>query len=184
MAHLGKMISLKSGDGAAINYYHVAAQGPRKGGLVCVMEIFGVTDHIKDVCDAWARDGLEVISPALYDRQEKNFLASYSPEDIQKKAAQLFHNGCHEYNSAISAGDLIPECQYTLIFRELFFPTQKQIHQTYARTIMVFRPKYLAPDTNFLCSSRQRRTPRQVHLIFQPQRYQASRAIILHRSWL
>ncbi len=87
MAHLGKMISLKSGDGAAIEYYHVEAQGARKGGLVCVMEIFGVTDHIKDVCDAWAKDGLEVVSPALYDRVEKNFQADYSPDAIQKGLA-------------------------------------------------------------------------------------------------
>ncbi len=87
MAHLGKMITLKSGDGAEIDYYHVEAQGARKGGLVCVMEIFGVTDHIKDVCDAWAKDGLEVISPALYDRAEKNFEATYSPDDIQKGLA-------------------------------------------------------------------------------------------------
>lgn len=87
MAHLGKMITLKSGDGADIDFYHVEAQGARKGGLVCVMEIFGVTDHIKDVCDAWAKDGLEVVSPALYDRVEKNFQASYSPDDIQKGLA-------------------------------------------------------------------------------------------------
>ncbi|MDO9460287.1 MAG: dienelactone hydrolase family protein, partial [Alphaproteobacteria bacterium] len=87
MAHLGKMITLKSGDGADIDYYHVEAQGARKGGLVCVMEIFGVTDHIKDVCDAWAKDGLEVVSPALYDRLEKNFEADYSPDAIQKGLA-------------------------------------------------------------------------------------------------
>ena len=87
MAHLGKMITLKSGDGASIEYYHVEAQGARKGGLVCVMEIFGVTDHIKDVCDAWAKDGLEVISPALYDRAEKNFQADYSQDAIQKGLA-------------------------------------------------------------------------------------------------
>jgi carboxymethylenebutenolidase len=87
MAHLGKMITLKSGDGASIDYYHVEAQGARKGGLVCVMEIFGVTDHIKDVCDAWAKEGLEVISPALYDRAEKNFQADYSPDAIQKGLA-------------------------------------------------------------------------------------------------
>ncbi|MSP42169.1 MAG: dienelactone hydrolase family protein [Alphaproteobacteria bacterium] len=104
MAHLGKMITLKSGDGASIEYYHVEAQGARKGGLVCVMEIFGVTDHIKDVCDAWAKDGLEVISPALYDRAEKNFQASYSPDDIQKGLALRAKTSTEANMSDVQAG--------------------------------------------------------------------------------
>ncbi len=104
MAHLGKMISLKSGDGAAIDYYHVAALGARKGGLVCVMEIFGVTDHIKDVCDAWARDGLEVVSPALYDRQQKNFQVGYAPEDIQTALALRAKNSMENCIMDVQAG--------------------------------------------------------------------------------
>lgn len=104
MAHLGKMITLKSGDGAAIEYYHVEAQGPRRGGLVCVMEIFGVTDHIKDVCDAWAKEGLEVVSPALYDRQEKNFQATYSQEDVQKGLALRAKNSMENCIMDVQAG--------------------------------------------------------------------------------
>jgi carboxymethylenebutenolidase len=80
----GKTIELKSKDGAAIDCYHVTPKGTRKGGLVLVMEIFGVTDHIREVCDSYAADGYEVISPSLYDRQQRHFEASYSPEDIQR----------------------------------------------------------------------------------------------------
>lgn len=84
MSHKGKMITLKSGDGADILAYHVKAEGARKGGLVLIMEIFGVTDHIKDLCDGYAARGYDVVSPQLYDRQVKDFKATYSQDDIQK----------------------------------------------------------------------------------------------------
>jgi carboxymethylenebutenolidase len=80
----GKTIELKSKDGATIDCYHVTPKGTRKGGLVLMMEIFGVTDHIREVCDSYAAEGYEEISPSLYDRQQRNFEASYSPEDIQR----------------------------------------------------------------------------------------------------
>ncbi len=96
MALQGKMITLKSGDGADIGCYHVEAVGPRKGGLVLIMEIFGVTEHIKELCDGYAADGYEVLSPAIYDRQVTSFEASYSEEDVQKslelRAANTYEN--------------------------------------------------------------------------------------------
>lgn len=73
----GKTIALKSADGFELSAYHVAAQGPRRGGLVLIQEIFGVTDHIRDVCDGWAADGFEVVAPSVYDRVEKGFTAGY-----------------------------------------------------------------------------------------------------------
>ena len=84
MSLKGKMIALKSGDGADIDCYHVKADGARKGGLVLIMEIFGVTNHIKELCDGYAAHGYDVVSPQLYDRQVKSFEATYSQEDVQK----------------------------------------------------------------------------------------------------
>lgn len=83
MSRKGNMISLKSGDGVDVDCYHVRAEGARKGGLVLIMEIFGVTAHIKDLCDAYAARGYDVLSPQIYDRKVKGFEASYSQEDIQ-----------------------------------------------------------------------------------------------------
>lgn len=84
MARKGKEITLKSGDGADILCYHMKAEGESKGGLVLIMEIFGVTAHIKDLCDDYAARGYDVLSPQLYDRQVKDFQATYSQEDIQE----------------------------------------------------------------------------------------------------
>jgi len=84
MSRKGNMISLKSGDGVDVDCYHVKAEGARKGGLVLIMEIFGVTAHIKDLCDGYAARGYDVLSPQLYDRKVKGFEASYTQEDIEK----------------------------------------------------------------------------------------------------
>lgn len=68
MTHKGKMIAITGKDGFAFGAYEVAAIGPRKGGLVLIQEIFGVTDHIKDLCDGYAGRGFDVIAPSLYDQ--------------------------------------------------------------------------------------------------------------------
>lgn len=46
----GQMQKMIMSDGAEIAVYHAEPTGRRKGGLVLVQEIFGVTDHIRDLC--------------------------------------------------------------------------------------------------------------------------------------
>lgn len=87
MTRFGKTTSFKAKDGAEISAYHAEARGARKGGLVVVQEIFGVTDHIRDVCDSYAAEGFEVLAPSLFDRQEKGFEASYEQPGIQRAMA-------------------------------------------------------------------------------------------------
>ncbi len=79
----GKMEKKGMRDGAQIGVYRVQPEGARRGGLVLIQEIFGVTEHIMELCDGYAKDGYEVLAPALYDREHPGFQASYSPEDIQ-----------------------------------------------------------------------------------------------------
>jgi carboxymethylenebutenolidase len=93
MAHRGEMRNMTSGDGATVGCYHVQPQGvARRGGLVLVMEIFGVNDHIKELCDSYAAEGFEVLSPQLYDRVERGFAVGYAPEDIQRGLALRSRN--------------------------------------------------------------------------------------------
>ena len=96
MTLAGEMITLTSGDGAPILTYSVKAKGERRGGLVLIMEIFGVTNHIKELCDGYAAEGYDVLSPQLYDRQVRDFQATYTQEDIQKsldyRAANTYEN--------------------------------------------------------------------------------------------
>jgi carboxymethylenebutenolidase len=93
MARAGTMTEMTMSDGAKIGVYHVAPVGARRGGLVLIQEIFGVTDHIREQCDRYAADGYEVLAPALYDREAPGLQASYTPEDIAKaiKVARELH---------------------------------------------------------------------------------------------
>jgi carboxymethylenebutenolidase len=99
MAVKGKMTKMKMSDGAEIGVYHVDAQGTRRGGLVLIQEIFGVTEHIMECCDSYAAEGYEVLGPALYDREAPGFQASYAPDDIQK--AIKIARGEHPFDLSI-----------------------------------------------------------------------------------
>jgi carboxymethylenebutenolidase len=82
---MGENITLKSRfDGAEIGAYHVKPGDARRGGLVLCQEIFGVTGHIREVCDGFAEDGYEVIAPSFFDRLEKGFAAGYDEAGIAK----------------------------------------------------------------------------------------------------
>jgi hypothetical protein len=49
-----------------------------------VQEIFGVTDHIRALCDEYAADGYEVLSPAIFDREHPGFEADYTGPDYNR----------------------------------------------------------------------------------------------------
>jgi carboxymethylenebutenolidase len=71
-------------DGAEIAVYHAQPEATRRGGLVLVQEIFGVTDHIRSLCDEYAADGFEVLAPAVFDREHPGFEAEYSGEGFAR----------------------------------------------------------------------------------------------------
>lgn len=81
---MGEMIRMKMSDGAEIGVYHAEAEGERRGGLVLIQEIFGVTEHIRELCDEYAADGYEVLAPALYDREHPGFEADYTGPDFER----------------------------------------------------------------------------------------------------
>lgn len=83
----GKMIAMQMADGANVGVYHAEPAGARRGGVVLIQEIFGITDHIKECCDSHAAEGYEVLAPALFDREAPGLQAGYSPEELQKAFA-------------------------------------------------------------------------------------------------
>ncbi len=70
----GSMIRIKSRDGFELDAYHVKAEGPRKGGVIVIQEIFGLSDHIKEMTDRFGAAGYEAIAPSMYDRAERGFI--------------------------------------------------------------------------------------------------------------
>jgi carboxymethylenebutenolidase len=84
----GTTIELTSqADGFRLGAYRVGPPDARHGGLVLIQEIFGVTDHIRALCDGFAEDGYEVIAPSLYDRLEPGFSAGYDADDVARGVA-------------------------------------------------------------------------------------------------
>ena len=61
--------------------------GPRKGAVVVIQEIFGITAHIRAMCDLYAAQGYDAIAPGLYDRIEPGFHAAHDADGIKKGAA-------------------------------------------------------------------------------------------------
>jgi len=85
LSAVGEQIRLTSRfDGFEFDAYHVTPTDARRGGLLLIQEIFGVTDHIRELCDGYAADGYEVIAPAFYDRLERGFACDYSEAGVQK----------------------------------------------------------------------------------------------------
>lgn len=82
----GNMIRVKSRDGFEFDAYHVAASGPRKGGVIVVQEIFGLSDHIKEMTERLAAAGYEAIAPSMYDRAEPGFIVQ--PQDVAANMAR------------------------------------------------------------------------------------------------
>jgi carboxymethylenebutenolidase len=83
MSTRGSIVQMAMSDGA-IGVYQVSARGPRKGGLVLIQEIFGVTRHIREQSDRFADEGYEVWAPALFDREAPGLELGRSPEEMQQ----------------------------------------------------------------------------------------------------
>jgi carboxymethylenebutenolidase len=78
-------LRLTSGaDGFVFDAAQFGPQDARRGGLVLVQEIFGVTDHIRELAQTYADDGYEVLAPSLFDRRTPGFQAGYDEDGIAK----------------------------------------------------------------------------------------------------
>jgi len=81
---MGEAIEVTMDDGFAMPVYRAEPEGERRGGLVLVQEIFGVTEHIRELCDEYAGEGYEVLSPGLFERVEPGCALGYTGADWQR----------------------------------------------------------------------------------------------------
>ena len=74
---MGERVNLTSAqDGFALDAYHAAPQEARRGGLVILHAVWGVTPHIRSLADQFADEGYEVLCPSLLGRFEAGFAQS------------------------------------------------------------------------------------------------------------
>ncbi len=80
------MMQLTAADGHRFEAFEAGnVNAPRC--LVVVQEIFGVNAHMRLVSERLAGFGYRVLSPALFDRVERNAELGYAPEDMKKGVA-------------------------------------------------------------------------------------------------
>lgn len=77
-------ITVTAADGHRFDAWRAEAPGDAGGGLVLLHAIYGLTPHLGDVCDWFARDGFTAIAPALYDRAEKGTVFDYDPGGVAR----------------------------------------------------------------------------------------------------
>jgi len=70
----GEMIRATSRDGFEFAAYHVEPTGTRKGGVIVIQEIFGLSDHVKEMTERFGAAGYEAIAPSMYDRAAPGFI--------------------------------------------------------------------------------------------------------------
>ena len=80
---MGERIELTAADGHRFSAWKDGPAGARNG-LVVAQEIFGVNNHMRNACAAFAAAGYAVVAPALFDRAERNVELGYTAEDVQR----------------------------------------------------------------------------------------------------
>lgn len=74
---MGEMLELCAADGHRFAAWKAIPEGPPRGGLVVIQEIFGMTEQMKRCTERFAAAGYTAILPALFDRKERNALLGY-----------------------------------------------------------------------------------------------------------
>ncbi len=65
-------------DGHIVDLYVAKPKSEAVATVIVLQEIFGITEHIQDVCQQYAAHGYLAIAPALFDRIKKNIVLDYS----------------------------------------------------------------------------------------------------------
>jgi carboxymethylenebutenolidase len=76
-------IELRAADGHTLSAHRSAPDGPPRGGVVVIQEIFGVNAHIRDVCDRLAAAGFVAVAPALFDRARRGVELDYDADGVE-----------------------------------------------------------------------------------------------------
>jgi carboxymethylenebutenolidase len=90
-------------DGFEFSALHAAPQGPRKGGVVVIQEIFGIDQYVQADVARWAARGYEAIAPSLFDRVTPGYVAEHDPEGFQNGIAAVGQVGFPAMLSDIQA---------------------------------------------------------------------------------
>jgi carboxymethylenebutenolidase len=82
-------LQLRASDGNVFPAYLAKPEGPPRGSIVVIQEIFGVNSHIRRVTEQYAAQGYLAIAPALFERQQKGVELGYDQSALEKGIALM-----------------------------------------------------------------------------------------------
>ncbi len=80
---MGQFIKLTAADGFTLPAYVAQPEGPPRGAVVVLQEIFGVNSHIREVADRFAAQGYLAVAPATFERFKPGVELGYTDADMQ-----------------------------------------------------------------------------------------------------
>ncbi|MDZ4760043.1 MAG: dienelactone hydrolase family protein [Alphaproteobacteria bacterium] len=75
MSDAGEMVRVASRDGFELGAFHVEPTGARKGGVIVVQEIFGISAHVRHMAERLGAAGFEALAPSMFDRSAPGFVS-------------------------------------------------------------------------------------------------------------
>lgn len=84
---MGSFVDLAPAGGAAVRAWVAVPEGPVRGGVVVLQEIFGVNAHIRAVADRLAARGYAAVAPDLFARLQPGVDLGYSAHDVEQGRA-------------------------------------------------------------------------------------------------
>lgn len=80
---MAERVTVTVSDGHSLDAWRSDPAGDVKGGIIFLQAIYGLTTHLGDVCDQFARDGYAAMAPALYDRTARNTVFDYDQQGLE-----------------------------------------------------------------------------------------------------
>ena len=84
---MAERIELHVDSGQRISCFRARPSKERKGGIVVLHAVFGLTPHLANVCDRFAEEGYEAIAPGLFDRVAPDSVYSYTRAGVDAGSA-------------------------------------------------------------------------------------------------
>lgn len=80
-------------DGFAFDALHALPEGPRRGGVIVIQEIFGLDRYVLEDVARWAARGYETLAPSMFDRQGKGFVVEHDEAGFAAGRDRAIANG-------------------------------------------------------------------------------------------
>jgi carboxymethylenebutenolidase len=117
---VGETVRLASAkDGFEFEAYRAGVSDARRGGLVILHAIWGVTPHLRELADEYAELGYETLVPSLFDRFQRGFADANSDPALMARQmgfGEATHWGLDVMDGVQAAIDALPSPVFVMGF--------------------------------------------------------------------